>query len=222
MINIIIPAAGIGRRMKSYGPKALVKVNDKSIIEHQLTKLQTVYPGSKVYIVTGFEHDKIRNCFYQWHYNQMFSKLEIHLIYNPLYELTNNAYSTMLAMEKAKSGDYLIINGDVIFSEQHIKCLNKTGCVVDAGGYIENREIGVNINNDTILSFAYGSKTKWAQIAYLEDKHREKYIRIAKDERSYKWFTFEVFDKMINEGVEFNVAYTDSFLLEVDTIKDIR
>ena len=35
-ISIIIPAAGVGRRMKSYGPKPLIKVGNSTIIKNQI------------------------------------------------------------------------------------------------------------------------------------------------------------------------------------------
>ena len=35
-ITVIIPAAGIGRRMKSYGPISLVRIGEKTLIERQI------------------------------------------------------------------------------------------------------------------------------------------------------------------------------------------
>ena len=33
-ISVIIPAAGMGRRMKSYGPKPLIKIGNSTIIKN--------------------------------------------------------------------------------------------------------------------------------------------------------------------------------------------
>ena len=35
-LTVIIPAAGIGRRMKSYGPKSLIKIGNSTIIKNQI------------------------------------------------------------------------------------------------------------------------------------------------------------------------------------------
>ena len=42
-IGIIIPAAGMGRRMKSYGPKPLIKIGSSTIIKNQIQLLQTYF-----------------------------------------------------------------------------------------------------------------------------------------------------------------------------------
>ena len=45
-VCVIIPAAGCGRRMKSYGPKALLEINNKKIINNQLDILEKTFPKS--------------------------------------------------------------------------------------------------------------------------------------------------------------------------------
>ena len=61
-LSVIIPAAGMGRRMKSYGPKALIEINKNgtTIIERQINLLWKVYPGAEIFVVIGFEGEKIR------------------------------------------------------------------------------------------------------------------------------------------------------------------
>ena len=67
-ISIVIPAAGMGRRMKSYGPKALIplpsdKTNPRTgesrgenitLIERQIHILIDCYPNAEIFIVVGF------------------------------------------------------------------------------------------------------------------------------------------------------------------------
>ena len=50
-ISIIIPAAGVGRRMKSYGPKPLIKVGNSTIIKNQINLLRTYIDNSHIVLV---------------------------------------------------------------------------------------------------------------------------------------------------------------------------
>ena len=101
-ISIVIPAAGMGRRMKSYGPKALVplpsgKTNPRTgeargenvtLIERQLNILIDCYPNAEIFIVVGFQAEKIRH---------QLKDYPVRFIYNPLHESTNVLYSLGLA-----------------------------------------------------------------------------------------------------------------------------
>ena len=59
-LTVIIPAAGIGHRMKSYGPKCLLPFNQQdTIITKTISNLQKIYPFSEIITVVGFEADKI-------------------------------------------------------------------------------------------------------------------------------------------------------------------
>ena len=50
-LNIIIPAAGMGRRMKSYGPKALIKIGSSTVINNQISILKTYFPDAHITLV---------------------------------------------------------------------------------------------------------------------------------------------------------------------------
>ena len=53
-MSVIIPAAGMGRRMKTYGPKCMIPINGVPIIERQIKQLNKVYPNCDIIIVVGF------------------------------------------------------------------------------------------------------------------------------------------------------------------------
>ena len=59
-LSVIIPAAGTGHRMKSYGPKCLLPVSTTETILHKIiANVKTVYPNSEVTVVVGFEADRV-------------------------------------------------------------------------------------------------------------------------------------------------------------------
>ena len=59
-ISVVIPVAGMGHRMKSYGPKCLLPANQKeSILEKTIRNIKREYPNSDIIVVAGFESEKI-------------------------------------------------------------------------------------------------------------------------------------------------------------------
>ena len=48
-IDIVIPAAGLGKRMKSYGPKSLIKIKQNlTIIENQFKIIKNTIPNANI------------------------------------------------------------------------------------------------------------------------------------------------------------------------------
>ena len=58
-ISIIIPAAGAGRRMKSYGPKPLIKIGNCTIIKNQISLLKSYIPDASIILVCGFKAERL-------------------------------------------------------------------------------------------------------------------------------------------------------------------
>ena len=105
-MKAIILAAGASRRMISLTknlPKCLLKIGDKSIIEHQIASLHH-YGLDEIIMVTGFCEDKIKSVCGE----------KISYISNPRFADTNSIYSLWLAKEEAKEG-FVVINSDVLF-----------------------------------------------------------------------------------------------------------
>src|SRR3982751_246557 len=59
-LSIVIPAAGVGRRMKSFGPKSLIELGDgQTVLSRQLHILRSTYPTADIVLVLGHEADRI-------------------------------------------------------------------------------------------------------------------------------------------------------------------
>ena len=84
-LSVIIPAAGMGRRMKSYGPKGLISLNGPSVLERQLKIVWKIYPKADITIVAGFQADLISE--------RIRKKYPVRIVRNVEYETTNVARS---------------------------------------------------------------------------------------------------------------------------------
>ena len=110
-MNAVILDAGEGKRLRPLTnpkPKCLLKLNDATILEHQLTNLSKCRIETVV-IVVGYRAAQILEEIA----NKDFD-LEIEFISNPIYYKTNTVYSLWLARERIKDG-FVYLNGDVVF-----------------------------------------------------------------------------------------------------------
>jgi len=110
-VQVIILAAGQGTRLKPLTlslPKCLVEVGGQSFLKRNLDHLART-PGLNICMVTGFQEQKIR-IFLQ----QGAGTSHIHLCTNPLYAVTNNAYSLWIAL-KEHPGPFLLLDGDLLY-----------------------------------------------------------------------------------------------------------
>jgi len=105
--SIIIPAAGEGVRMKSYGVKSLIQLGKETIIQRQLRIIRHVFPNSEIIVISGFQSDRII---------KETDNSIIH-IENEQYNVSNVAKSIGMGLKAATTSRVLIVYGDLVFGE---------------------------------------------------------------------------------------------------------
>ena len=121
-LTVIIPVAGMGHRMKSYGPKCLLKANQKeTILEKTVSNIKREYPYSDIIVVVGFEADKVIKSLPSF----------VRIVENQNYEKTNIVESLRIGINASAHDNVLIIYGDLIFNVYSIREITSSGtCVV--------------------------------------------------------------------------------------------
>ena len=116
----IILAAGMGKRLKELthnNTKCMVKVNGTTLIERALSQLDKLNL-SRIVIVIGYEGKKLVD-----YVKSLDIKTKVSFVENPIYDRTNNIYSLYLAKEYMEEDDTLLLESDLIFEENVLKCL---------------------------------------------------------------------------------------------------
>ena len=117
-MQAIILAAGMGRRLGEYtkdNTKCMVKVNGVRLIDRMLGQLHAAGVG-RVVIVVGYKGRELKECIGH-RYDGM---LDIEYIENPVFDKTNNIYSLWLAKERLLQDDTLLLESDLIVSDNLI------------------------------------------------------------------------------------------------------
>ena len=111
-MQIVIPAAGMGRRLGSETSdktKAMVKVNQRTLIERCLDSA-VLHAIDRIILIVGYEKDKLKNFL-----GDSYNGVDIVYIANDAYATTNNIYSIFLAREYLIEDDTVLIESDLIF-----------------------------------------------------------------------------------------------------------
>lgn len=113
-MDAIILAAGMGKRLKGLTKdktKCMVEVNEITLIERMLTKLDNLNLD-KIILVVGYKADLLIEFI-----STLDIKTKIEYVFNEIYDKTNNIYSLFLAKNYLEDSDCLILESDLIFDD---------------------------------------------------------------------------------------------------------
>lgn len=219
-ITVIIPSAGIGRRMKYHGAKALLELpNHETIIERQLRIIREVLPLCEIIVVVGFQADKIISL--------VKSRYRTRFVYSPNYEITSVVHSISLGLFPCLSSRVLILYGDLVFnSDTLLKTVGKgniSNILTSDKGQILTSEVGVTTQNNLAEHFGFDISTKWAQCIFLVDNVLNTFKSLVHNLDNSKIFTYEILNQLLSHNHQlYATNLNDGQLVEVDNIKDIE
>jgi len=114
-MKAIILAAGKATRLLPLTkdtPQCLLKIRDKTILEHQLGILNKA--GIKgISVICGYMADKVE---------ALCNKLRVKFLFNPFYEVSGTALTLWVAREELKDG-FIFLYSDILFDPKVIKGL---------------------------------------------------------------------------------------------------
>jgi len=212
---IVIPAAGLGRRMKSCGPKATIRcANDEPLICRQIRLLREQFDNPWIVVVLGFGSDKIRRVL----------PPDIHIVTNESYSETNVAHSILLGLMSCPPWlPHVVLYGDLVFNKELLKSidLTRSSIVIDQKKGRES-EVGVTVVQDQATVFSYGLPTKWSHVATLLQPEQDLFKELMSDAHRRKHFAYEVLNEMLERGGTLAAVTNNKIdLVEVDSSRDI-
>jgi len=228
-MKIIILAAGKGERLMPLTrnlPKPLIKIkNEKTLLEIQIDNIKKSGVINEIIIVAGYLVEKIEEKIEKLKY----PGIKIKIIYNPFYQFTNNLVSLWIS-EKEMNDDFLITNGDNIFSSDVFTNLvndKKNGIVLTTSkkNTYQKEDMKVIISKNKIIqvSKTINSKKITAEspgLAKITGKKnielfRKKLNGLVRKQEMLDKFWLEIFNEIHKNGVEI-----ENF--EIDGEKDWR
>jgi choline kinase len=215
--DIIIPAAGMGRRMKSYGPKALISVRENlTIIDNQLKIIKQIFAKSRIILVCGFQCDKLMSS----------TPNDIIKLENEKYEESNVIRSIGIGLRASLSNKVIIIYGDLVFNKQALNNSfdTESTLIIDSSDSMPYESIGCIVNDQNNIEHTfYDIPNKWGQILYLTNKELDLMKKVSWNRDNKQMFGFEAINEIIKHGGKFRaVSPKNAKIIDVDTSKDIE
>ena len=212
-ISIIIPAAGIGTRMKSYGPKPLLSVNNKYLVNYQLDIIRDkINIPHEVILVAGHGADRVfKN-----------TPHDIIKVENEHYTETNVVRSICLGLHACTTKNILLIYGDLVFNPQTLEVPFTSSWLLTNTSMSEG-EVGCNIDKGHIVSLSYDLPIKWSQIGYFTKKEFKLLQSICNKRDNDQFFGFEIINNILSGGGRFkNLFIQGSKINDMDSSKDLQ
>ena len=228
--SAIVLAAGIGSRMgtRTRGlPKTLLKIGNDCIIDRILRSL-SANGVSSVRVVVGHKAESVigyvSNSYHVPDYDLAY-------VYNPWYAVSNTACSLWLASSTLGSFDTLIINGDVIVTDEAVRRLVSNdgsciGCIrgecgVEEVKVIANRGSVASLGKDLNPSKSWGEYIGLAKIAPKEGRSLKDALEAVNRDEHSALFYDDVMDSILGASKLKIVDMTDLPLAEIDTESDL-
>jgi choline kinase len=215
LIHVIIPSAGIGRRMKSYGCKSLLNIKDTKLIDLQIDLINAHIPQNEIILITGFDSERLMSN----------SPDDIIKIENEKYYENNVCKSIGAGLRATKNNNsVLIIFGDLLFNDEMFRQIdyNKSSLVISE--YMSDNEVGCNINQKGMLEYMmFDLPNKWGHIALFTGKELALLKKYVWAKQSEKKFCFEVINDIVSQGGKFQCVRSEKIkIMDIDTSKDLQ
>lgn len=214
--SVIIPAAGEGTRMKSYGAKPLIRLSDEcTLIENQLFFINKAFKQCEIILVTGFESKKVIDK----------TPSNIIKVVNPEYKDTNVIHSVGLGLKHVNTDHVVVIYGDLAFNQHTLKVPFgiHSALLIDQSGMMGDNEIGCIVQNNLVVQTMYDLPNKWAHVAYYTGQELAMLKEFCQNERFSMYFGFEIINMILNHGGKFTTYSPKKMLItDIDCSKDIE
>lgn len=128
--DIVLPAAGMGTRLfpeTESKPKILVKVNGKTILEHQLDVLTQFADLKNIHLILGYKSEILKDFV-----NNLSLPFNVKFYLNNQFNKTGCSFSLMKVIPNLKS-NFIYLNSDLIISKKSLSallCSNKRDIIL--------------------------------------------------------------------------------------------
>jgi hypothetical protein len=220
MTDIVFIISEITKGMKSFGPKSLLSINGISLIEYQIKFIRKFFKKDTIYLLTGFESDRIKKYILQ---HTSINTKNIVFLEDNNYEQNNQAASIFqYAINKQNNNGSLFINNGILIKDNFLRNLNlNNNHIFSIHGKKSNFDIGSNAC-DKLEYLFYDLPVLWSECAYFNNSTIEYLKNNFTLENINTMFFFELINKLIEHKVLFtNHSIPKTQVTKILNMKDV-
>lgn len=216
-INALIIVPEITKGMKSIGSKALLEIKKaKCVLDYQIECIKNIDNSIKITVATGFESDKIVKILEQYD--------NIDYVYNPKYQLTNQAESLRLYLQhNPNTSNLFIMSSGVLFKS---KSIVKSMLKGDSKIFVLNKQkenFTLGCADQTLLEYIfYDLPRPWSECFYLNKATLHWLKNFIMDNNVNQMYLFEIINEILNNNLQIIKQDIDKkFIMKIINQKDI-
>lgn len=224
----LILASGVGERLKPHTndkPKPLIKINDKTIIEHQLNILKKC-KIKDIIITTGPFEAKLQKFL-----REKYQDINFTFVPNPQFDTTNYIYSLWLTKDHIDD-ETILFHGDLIFTKKLLENLIKTkGNHVTINNKIKppEKDFKAIIENNRVkkIGTEYTGKNAFFCLPLYKFSKKDFIAWFIEIEKEIKDGNIHIYAEdafnNISDQIELKpLYYNDKTCMEIDTVEDLK
>lgn len=205
-------------RTKSYGPIALLNINNKiKIIDYHISFIYANFKNPEIIVCVGSEADKIIK-----YINTKYKNINIRIVENQIHKETNACESLRLCFNNTNNNNILIINGLTL--PKKIDYPKQDGVMLYVSENNKKIDIGININeNNKVEYMSFNNKNIWLDVMWVTQRRAINIIKNILSQETYKrkmWF--ELINEVISEKIDVNYTMIKNQMLKIDMIKNLK
>lgn len=222
LVSVVLLSENHGYRMKSYGPISLVKIGDKTLLEHQIDAISSAFINFEVVLCAGFETNKI----YNFVKKQYGPSCRVRIVENQVYYHSNCCESIRLCMNNVMTDKIIICGGGVLLTPHYLKNLDlrRSSLLYQNSDKKDNFDVGVIENEKKLEMLSLAVKDKiWTEIFYITGNRQINsfYNMVSKPEYKTKFF-FEAINSWGGKGGVATAKNVSEPIVKINNIKTLK
>jgi hypothetical protein len=221
MIDIVFIMPEITKGMKSFGPKALVSVKGATILEHQINNIRQVFKNNNIYLLTGFESEKVKKILQQ---TKSFNKKNIIVLNDPDYMINSQVASIKQYLNnKTNNNGTLFINNGIIPKYDFSKIDYNKNYIFLINGNKANFNIGSSSAQNIEYLF-YDLPFLWSECLFLNPSSLDLLNNTISHTDTKTLFFFEIINRLLeNNKINFKTNFMNkNEIIKISNIKDAK
>jgi choline kinase len=221
-VTFILLAENYGHRMKSYGPVSLIKIGNKSLIEHQVDAIKSVFIDFEIILCSGFETQKV----YQFLQNVLPQDFPIRIVENQIYYHSNCCEGLRLCLNNTRNNKIVVCGGGVLLTVDYLRSLNvkKSSILYQSDDKDSGFDVGIIENDNRLENFSLAVDNKvWTDLLYITGEPFVKsfYSLISRPEFKNK-FLFEAVNSWRAKNNLWVCENAGEKIIKVDNIRILK
>lgn len=217
LISVVLLCDSPGYRMKSYGPISLVEINNKKLIDIQITAIKETFPNFELIVCLGFDSEKVYR-----YIRSKYDNINIRFVENQLYNSSNSCESLRLSLNNLSNKRVLICDGNLLLNTKCLSCVDTNhSCVLVEKQQCETLEISLNADENNIVQhFSFGANKTWSEILFLYGSDNIEHLRrIIVDNDNKTRFAFEAINEFIGTKNPIKCITNHQKIVKINNIK---